>query len=165
MPNTSLGFPYPTTASNVRPPQDIQAAVEAIDDLLTSWLTFTSYSPTWTGATTNPVIGNGSISAKYVRMGDLVFAFGLITMGSTTTYGTGEWRLSLPVTSASLAGGGGGAIVDASSSSNNEGVGINFYSVTQIRFVASGGNASSLVPFTPFQTGDTVNWWAAYEAA
>lgn len=67
------------------------------------WTTFT---PTWTGATTNPVIGNGSISGKYRRSAtsDIVHFWIYILMGSTTTYGSGVWRFgigAMPALSAS----------------------------------------------------------------
>jgi len=60
--------------------------------------TWSSYSPSWTAATSNPVIGNGLIVGEYIQFGKLVhFRIG-IAMGSTTTYGTGQWRITLPVT-------------------------------------------------------------------
>lgn len=58
---------------------------------------WTSYTPTWTAATTNPAIGNGTITAAYRRIGKTVHFRIQITMGSTTTYGAGAWFLTLPV--------------------------------------------------------------------
>lgn len=58
---------------------------------------WTSYTPTWTAATTNPAIGNGSITGQYIQLGPVVWYRGKILMGSTTTYGSGEWRISVPV--------------------------------------------------------------------
>ena len=55
-----------------------------------------SWTPVWTASTTNPVIGNGTISGSYTRINKLVIAEGAIIMGSTTTYGTGTYRISLP---------------------------------------------------------------------
>lgn len=65
--------------------------LKAIGDPWTDW------TPTWSGATTNPVIGNGTIDAAYLASGKLTHFRILITMGSTTTYGSGQWRLTLPV--------------------------------------------------------------------
>ena len=56
-----------------------------------------SYNPVWTGATTNPVIGNGTIVGAYRQIGKVVFFRVSITFGSTTTYGTGAYSISLPV--------------------------------------------------------------------
>ena len=62
--------------------------------------TWQSYSPSWTGSVSNPNIGNGSISGQYSRVGDSV-TFGVkITTGSSTTYGSGSWSISLPVPAA-----------------------------------------------------------------
>lgn len=58
---------------------------------------WTAYTPVWTVVGTNPAIGNGSLAGAYMQAGKLVsFRIG-ITMGSTTTYGNGQWRLTLPV--------------------------------------------------------------------
>lgn len=67
---------------------------DAVTGVQAAW---TAYTPTWTAATTNPVLGNGSIDAATQRIGkNLLLAISL-TMGSTTTYGSGQWRLTLPV--------------------------------------------------------------------
>jgi len=58
---------------------------------------FTAYTPTWTATTTNPVLGNGTIVGGYRRIGDVVDFYFILTMGSTTTFGTGSWRFTLPV--------------------------------------------------------------------
>ena len=74
------------------------AQVSRIAGNLGAW---TAYTPTWTGSTTNPVLGNGTLTGKYVQLGKLVIAKATLTAGSTTTFGTGLWRLSLPVAAAS----------------------------------------------------------------
>lgn len=58
---------------------------------------WTSFTPTWTGTTTNPVIGNGTLTGAYHRVGKLIFYRIGIVAGSTTTYGSGSYRLTLPV--------------------------------------------------------------------
>lgn len=60
--------------------------------------TWTDYTPAWTAATTNPVLNNGTKAGRYIQAGDLVFVDILVTMGSTTTYGSGTWSISLPIT-------------------------------------------------------------------
>lgn len=49
---------------------------------------WSDYTPPWTG-TTNPAIGNGTIVGRYIQSGKIVRGWFKITMGSTTTYGTG----------------------------------------------------------------------------
>ncbi len=59
---------------------------------------WTAFTPTWTAATTNPAIGNGSFDCRYQQINKLVVAHYRVAFGSTTTYGTGQWRFSLPIT-------------------------------------------------------------------
>ncbi|TQS29123.1 hypothetical protein [Microbispora sp. KK1-11] len=64
-------------------------------DLYAGW---TSYTPTWTGSTSNPSLGNGTITAAYKRADTAKTASIRIRLaaGSTTTYGSGQWSFSLP---------------------------------------------------------------------
>ncbi len=55
-----------------------------------------SYTPAWTAATTNPVIGNGTLSGKYRRVGESMEINIYLQAGSTTTFGTGVYAWSLP---------------------------------------------------------------------
>lgn len=59
---------------------------------------WTAFTPTWTAASVNPVLGNGTIVGRWTRTGKTADFFYQITMGSTTTYGTGQWILSIPAT-------------------------------------------------------------------
>ena len=69
------------------------------------WVT---YTPAWTSTGTAPAIGNGTIVGASITTGPKTIDFRiLITMGSTTTYGTGSYRFSLPVTAATLGTGSG----------------------------------------------------------
>lgn len=61
---------------------------------------WTTYTPTWT-ASTNPAIGNGTITGRYLKVGRKCIAVIKVTMGSTTTYGSGGYSFGLPFTSAS----------------------------------------------------------------
>jgi hypothetical protein len=70
---------------------DIRDNLKAIGD---AW---TAYTPTWTGSGGNPAIGNGTIGGLYVAAGKLIHFKIRIVMGSTTTYGSGNYSLSLPV--------------------------------------------------------------------
>jgi len=59
----------------------------------TAW---SSYTPVWTASGTNPVIGNGTIEGYYKIIGKTCFVRGNIAMGNTTTFGSGEWYVSMP---------------------------------------------------------------------
>jgi hypothetical protein len=58
---------------------------------------YTSYTPAWTSSGTAPALGNGSSIGFYNQIGKQVHVWGRITFGTTSTFGTGSYRLSLPV--------------------------------------------------------------------
>jgi hypothetical protein len=58
-----------------------------------AWLPFTSV---WSAVTTAPAIGNGTITGAYWLKGRTMSCRVILTVGSTTTFGTGAWQLSLP---------------------------------------------------------------------
>lgn len=62
---------------------------------------WTPYNPQWKSATTQPNIGNGSIVGSFISAGKLTFWRWKITSGTTTTYGTGNYTITTPVTALS----------------------------------------------------------------
>jgi len=58
--------------------------------------TWTTFNPTWGSSGTAPTIGNGSVTGSYRQTGKSFDAVYTITVGSTTTAGTGNYSLSLP---------------------------------------------------------------------
>lgn len=56
---------------------------------------FADFTPTWT-ATSNPTLGNGTLQGRYTRYGRLIAGFINLTIGSTTTGGSGAWSWDLP---------------------------------------------------------------------
>lgn len=58
---------------------------------------WTPWVPTW-GATsgTQPTLGNGSIAGRYQKIGKTVHFVITLIMGSTSTYPTVQWYISLP---------------------------------------------------------------------
>jgi len=69
-----------------------------IKDFASAFGAFTSYTPTWTASGTAPAIGNGTLTGRYLRVQNLVMFTISQTMGSSTTYGTGLYSWTLPVT-------------------------------------------------------------------
>jgi hypothetical protein len=67
------------------------------ETLLGSQIPWTSYTPVWTASSVNPVIGNGTITGSYMIIGKTCFVRGNVAMGDTTTFGSGEWYISMPV--------------------------------------------------------------------
>ena len=113
---TSLdSFTNPTSTDTLASPAhatqhaDINDAMEAVQTKLAigntvigAWI---DYTPTWTASTTNPVLGNGTIVGRYSLVNKTVTAQILLTMGSTTTFGSGAYFFSLPVTAAATLAG------------------------------------------------------------
>ncbi len=122
---------------------------------------WTPYTPAWT-ASVNPALGDGSKVGGYLQLGKLVFFYISIAMGSTTTYGTGSWAFSLPVT-ASIALGGSAVLLDQ---------GVGFFSATPVLVSSTtiglippaGGGVEASTPFVWADT-DTLNITGFYKAA
>lgn len=78
------------------------------------WFTWT---PTWSGTITNPVLGNGTLDGRFRIDGKLVTAIMKLLMGSTTTYGSGNWRWLSPTSplgyNLPMGGFGSGRFLDA----------------------------------------------------
>ena len=87
---------------------------DAISGTQGAW---TTYAPTWTSST-NPSIGNGTLSGRYRRIGKTVDIVVTMAAGSTTTFGAGAYSFSLPagLTLVSPARYGSGEVRPSSSS-------------------------------------------------
>jgi hypothetical protein len=76
----------------------------------TAWIgrgVWVSFTPSWTGAGSNPSIGNGSLVARYAWLGGKSYALRYsISVGSTTNGGGGIWSIGLPPGIATPAAGG-----------------------------------------------------------
>lgn len=131
---------------------------------------YTAYTPTWTASTTNPVIGNGSLSGRYVQVGKLVHCWGIITAGSTTTFGTGSYRFAIPVAANASLSSPVGQI-----HFRDSGVGDYILAIAQIvtsttcqitQQTSFGANTvwTPTAPFT-FGSGDSMRFNLVYEAA
>lgn len=59
---------------------------------------YMTYSPTWASSGTQPSIGNGTISGLFKLVGKEVTLYDSIIMGTTTTFGTGTYTLTVPIT-------------------------------------------------------------------
>lgn len=131
-----------------------------------AWKAWTAYTPVWTAASSNPAIGNGTISGRYLQVGKVVHYYGRILAGSTTTYGSGDWRISLPVAAQTTPGTTGAATCgDASATSaGSRPATMDLITSTTMRLVSPSGVVAGTVPFT-WTTSDDVRWHITYEAA
>lgn len=74
--------------------QNASAGANCLDDYEEG-----TYTVAWTSSGTQPAKGNGSFNGVYTKIGQKVLVSITITMGSTTTFGTGNYTFSLPFTS------------------------------------------------------------------
>lgn len=130
-----------------------------------NWLRAATYTPTWSATGSNPALGNGTLQARYARLGDVVVVWLLLTMGSTTTYGTGTWEFTLPVSM-----GGAGRFVIGAAQALDAGVadyvGVCRGDDTTDRLRAifsSGSSASATVPHS-WGSGDALALTFLYQA-
>jgi hypothetical protein len=131
---------------------------------------WTSYVPTWT-ASVNPAINNGTIEGYYKLIGKTCFVRGNIAMGSTTTYGTGEWLVGLPFPAKNADGiQMTVSILQATVAWYNgimNGARAGFTNRTAIQYQNTGGTTDSLTSSTPFVwgAGSRFTWNGSYEIA
>lgn len=100
MPTTTRGYRYPAGSAAPNVPTDLANLAADIDaDMaLSAPGSWTAFTPSWEGQGGDPVLGNGTMISRYQKLGrKTVMYVGQITMGSTTTYGSGLWSVSLPV--------------------------------------------------------------------
>lgn len=129
---------------------------------------WSTWTPSWTSDGTQPALGNGTITGrvrKYDEV-DKVDATILLTMGSTTTYGTLAWHFNLPVamsTASKTDAVAWGAAYDASSTAIYA---INGRIESNVWRMGSGGGSVvlSTVPMT-WATSDILILNFSYEPA
>jgi hypothetical protein len=130
-----------------------------------------SYTPSWTAASVNPSIGNGTIQGWYKVVGKTCFVRGNVAMGSTTTFGTGEWYISMPFTASHA-----DAILMTANLLDNgaawynatvNGARAGFNYKTAIQYQAVGGTANDINATQPFTwaNSDRFLWNGSFEIA
>lgn len=122
-----------------------------------------TYTPTWTGSGGDPAIGNGTLSGRYVKVGQMVQFSIHVLMGGTTTFGSGDYTLSLPFAMGAAEGSFAASLKDT---------GTSFYvavaypaSTTTMQLHVTGANlVGAGAPFT-FASGDWIRIGGTYRAA
>ena len=126
-----------------------------------------TYTPTLTGSTTNPTIGNSVFDAAYTQFGKTVHVRIKLTLGSTFSAGSGAYSFSLPVTSKSGTDGAISGIYIDTSTTNTYRIVARLSSDTVSRsYVGDAGSLflSSTYPVVPANT-DIYIYSFTYEAA
>lgn len=131
---------------------------------------WTSYSCTWRSLGTQPALGNGTLVSVYRRVGKTVNIMILLTIGSTSTFGTSAYYFDLPVASTREAMGVATAF-DTSGGAFFAAVGLisaggGLAGLSYITPLTASTNAlmTSAAPMT-WATGDTLRVTATYETA
>jgi hypothetical protein len=129
-----------------------------------------TYSPTWTSTGTAPSLGNGTLSARYFQIQKIIFVELYFTPGSTTSYGTGIYKFSLPIAArAGLFGymsNGLARLYDASTAQATFAQ-TGFYAADYnnvMVYLAPSGQVTNTTPFT-WATSDELIMSFQYEAA
>lgn len=130
-----------------------------------------AYTPTWGSTGTAPAIGNGTLSGRFVQIGKLIVFTIHWAAGSTTTFGTGQYTFTFPVTSATAPGGVVARVYSFDSSAGNFNMANALHSIStvfniQYPLTWPSGAQTSYTNTTPFTwaTSDTIDISGSYEA-
>lgn len=128
---------------------------------------WTAYTPVWTSNGTAPAVGNGLIDGRYRKIGKVAFVRGILRMGSSTTYGTGTYSMSLPsVLPADAAVGktpGSLFLWQSGGASNPRGGICAISNATTLWLIsAAGGDITNTNPWT-WASGGEIHWNITYQ--
>lgn len=127
-----------------------------------------AFSPEWTADVTNPVINDGILTGRYVRIGNTVHGSIRMYAGSSTTFGSGGWSFSLPATAAAgnFLGVGMASITDASPFNIYSAM-VRLNSTTTIQLATTASPTAQVAAAAPFTwtSGDDIGLTFTYEAA
>lgn len=134
--------------------------------------TYTDYSASlsWTTTGSAPGLGNALVVARYTQVGKIVHYYGLVTFGSTSTFGSGGWSFSLPVNSHMASARGFGITEFFHNGTGAQAMGWVDISSTALSpafsttYLGTGANFTATTPWT-WATSDFVSWNVTYEAA
>lgn len=116
---------------------------------------YKSYTPTVTGSTSNPTVGDGVVVGRWRRNGDMVDGYVEFTIGSTTSGGVGNIRFSLPTLAAVGEGDqiGGGVLIQDSGTRFYAGVPLIASNVQYVEMYVDQAAVTFASPFT-YATND-----------
>lgn len=131
---------------------------------------WSTYTPTWTGTTTNPALGNGTITGRYIAIGKTTVYYIDLAIGSTTTFGSGRWEFTLPSSPIGYADGFTiiGDALARDSGTRNYSCDAIYTSPNRVHvWRDAGASESTITPTTPmtWASGDRLAILGVYEAA
>jgi hypothetical protein len=111
------------------------------------------YTPVWASFGVQPVIGNGTMSGSFWINGNAIHQFAQISMGSTTTYGTGGYTIAQIITGATVRYTGIATMFDATAGITYTGSASVSGNIFQLSY--NTGTVSGSIPFT-FAVNDRI---------
>lgn len=154
----------PLTASYPRVDDRLDTLDSRLDTVDAPW---TSYTPLWT-ASTAPGLGNGTIQGRCARIAGTGIARGRLVFGSTTTYGSGSYQISLPPTIPATGANGkavGQLFLFQSGQPTRGGTCAVLDNTGTLWLVSpTGGDINPTTPWT-WAAGGEIHWTITYEAA
>lgn len=158
------------TAGTARVVVDNAGLITGTGTSLGAWNT-ASYTPSISG--TGWAIGDGTITGRYCQVGKIVHFNVSITFGASSTYGSGQLTVSLPVTASGSMNTNAmaGQAVDTSASKRYllGGFGVGSTTTITIRSLvtATNGELTSVISTAPFTwaSTDVIGIAGTYEAA
>lgn len=146
--------------SSLHPPTaaELQTITDALHGVTDTW---TTWSPVCSATGGGFAIGNGSISGVYWQAGKQFYGLITMTIGSTTTLGSGFWNFTMPP-GITLASGmfweqlGGVSIRDLSAGTT---YGLGCMSASATALTGATGTGTRLGPAVPFAfaSGDQIS--------
>lgn len=112
---------------------------------------WTAFTPTWTAVTTNPAIGDGTLTGLFKQNGGSIEFQLQMTAGSTTTFGSGYWSLG------GFPDGGPGGISGATNPQDGYGVAVVSYTTYPISGPASGGYVNAVSASSSYAETAAIN--------
>ncbi|WP_371612870.1 hypothetical protein [Streptomyces clavifer] len=73
---------------------------EIRDQFNSMFAAWTTYTPTWTSSGTNPTLGSGALTGRYMKIGRTVHLGILLVAAANTTWGSGAYSFAAPALSA-----------------------------------------------------------------
>lgn len=139
-----------------------EAITAALNNLTA--VAWSPYTPVWSSSGTQPAIVNGTIAGRYTLIGKIAIVYGKLTVGAGTTFGSGSYRVSVPVAASSIDNAPGALWIFDSGTASRTGATFWVTTTTLWLTAASGGDVTPTNPQT-FALNDILAWCAIYETA
>jgi len=145
--------------------RDIDIGLALLVPISTAW---TAWQTVWTGSVSNPSLGNGISQGSYKIVGNFMWWWFSITMGSTTTFGSGTYSFTFPLGNTIKTGSSGGSSITSGLRDNsgaNQNVGFGAYLDGGSTFDIRAHSTNPITPAVPWAwaQSDFIRAWGFNE--